>query len=73
VEKYGTARHANIIQCMGFACRLTEATDTRSECVLLIVFPQHNGYVNVLQCYIVCILPIMLMFRAVTIFPYFQL
>jgi hypothetical protein len=39
VEKYGTARQAtdrNIIRCMLFACRVTKAADTHSECVIFI-------------------------------------
>jgi hypothetical protein len=42
VEKYGTARQAtddNIILRMRFASRITKATDTLSEYVILIAFP----------------------------------
>jgi hypothetical protein len=45
VEKYGTARQAtgdNIIRHMRFACWITKATDTHSEYVILIAFPQQN-------------------------------
>jgi hypothetical protein len=38
VGKYGTARQAtddNIIRRMRFACWITKATDTHSECVIL--------------------------------------
>jgi hypothetical protein len=38
VEKYGTARqatHYHIIRRMRFACWITKATDTHSECVIL--------------------------------------
>jgi hypothetical protein len=41
VEKYGTARQTtdgNIIYIMRFACWITKATDTHSECVILIAF-----------------------------------
>jgi hypothetical protein len=41
VEKYGTARQAtddDIIRRMRFACRITKATDTHSEYVILIAF-----------------------------------
>jgi hypothetical protein len=41
VEKYGTAGQAtdgNIIRRMRFACWITRATDTHSECVILIAF-----------------------------------
>jgi hypothetical protein len=43
VEKYGTARQAtdyNIIRRMRFACWITKATDTHSECVTFIAFPR---------------------------------
>jgi hypothetical protein len=42
VEKYGTAGQAtdgNIIRRMRFACWITKATDTHSECVTFIAFP----------------------------------
>jgi hypothetical protein len=45
VEKYGTARQAtddNIIRRMRFACWITKATDTHSEYVILIAFPQQQ-------------------------------
>jgi hypothetical protein len=45
VEKYGTARQAtddNIIRRMRFACRITKATDTHSEYVILITFPRQQ-------------------------------
>ena len=32
--------HDNIIQRMRFACWITKATDTHSECVILIAFPR---------------------------------
>jgi hypothetical protein len=41
VGKYGTARQAtddNIIRRMRFACCITKATDTHSECVIHIAF-----------------------------------
>jgi len=41
VEKYCTARQAtddNITRRMRFACRVTKATNTHSECLILIVF-----------------------------------
>jgi hypothetical protein len=65
VEKYGIAGQAtddNIIQRMRFACRITKATDTQSEHVLLIAFKQQQWlrerasllllYVNFLSCLI---------------------
>jgi hypothetical protein len=45
VEKYCTARQAtgdNIIRRMRFACRMTKVTDTHSEHVILIAFPQQQ-------------------------------
>jgi hypothetical protein len=45
VEKYGRARQAtddNIIQRMRFACWITKATDTHSEYLILIAFPQRK-------------------------------
>jgi hypothetical protein len=45
VEKYGTAGQAtddNIILRMRFACWITNATDTHSECVIIIVYPQQQ-------------------------------
>jgi hypothetical protein len=42
VEKYGRATQAtdgNIIRRMRFACWITKATDTHSECVIFITFP----------------------------------
>jgi hypothetical protein len=42
VEKYGTARQVtddNIIRRMRFTCWLSNATNTHSECVILIAFP----------------------------------
>jgi hypothetical protein len=55
VEKYGTARQAtddNIIRRMRFALWITKATDTHSECVILIAFPRQQWLrerVSVLQ------------------------
>jgi hypothetical protein len=45
VEKYGTAAHArddSIIWRMRFACWITKATDTHSECVIPIAFPRQQ-------------------------------
>jgi hypothetical protein len=45
VEEYGTARQAtddNITRRMRFACWMTKATDTHSEYVILIAFPQQQ-------------------------------
>ena len=44
VENYSTAGQAtdDIIRCLRFACRITEPTDTYSEYVILIDFPQQQ-------------------------------
>jgi hypothetical protein len=45
VEKYGTARQAtddSMIRRMRFACWITNATNTHSEYVILIDFPQQQ-------------------------------
>jgi hypothetical protein len=45
VKKYGRARQAtddSIIQRMRFACWITKATDTHSECVILIAFSRQQ-------------------------------
>jgi hypothetical protein len=44
-EKYGRARQAkddNILLRMRFACWIIKATDTHSEYVILIAFPQQK-------------------------------
>jgi hypothetical protein len=38
----GQATHENILRRMRFACWINEATDTQSEHVIFIVFPQQN-------------------------------
>jgi hypothetical protein len=61
VEKYGTARQAtddNIIRRMRFACRITKATDTHSEYVILL-FHDNSCYVNAPQCYSIRKLPVL--------------
>jgi hypothetical protein len=41
-----------ITRCMRNACWITEATDTHSEYVLLIVFQDKNGHANAPECYV---------------------
>ena len=56
VQNYGRARQAtdnHIIRHMHITCWITKATDTHSELVTLIAFPQQ-------QCYDVCTLPVLL-------------
>jgi hypothetical protein len=62
VEKYCTARQAtddNIMWRMRFACCLTMATDTHSECVILLLFYGNNGYAEVSNCYVIRMLPVL--------------
>jgi hypothetical protein len=62
VEKYGTVTQAtdhNIIQCMRFACWITETTDSHSEYVIHILFHGNNGYANASQFYVVRALPVL--------------
>jgi hypothetical protein len=43
VKKYGIVRQAtddNIIQCVPFACCITKATDTYTEYIIRVAFPQ---------------------------------
>ena len=66
MEKYGSAGQATgdyTIRRMRFACWISKATDTHSECVILI-FHGNNGYVNALQCYVTRTLPIFVQIRA---------
>jgi hypothetical protein len=45
VEKYGTARQAtgdNIIRRMRIGCWITKCTDSQSEYIILIAFPQQQ-------------------------------
>jgi len=56
VEKYCTAGQAtdgNIMRCMRIACWLPNATNIKSEYVILIAFPLNNGYTNAPQRYVV--------------------
>jgi hypothetical protein len=60
-KKYGRARHAtydNIIRRMRFACWITKATDSHSECVTLIVFPRQQWLRErawILRLYVHCL------------------
>jgi hypothetical protein len=60
VGKYGKLRHAtdNIIRRMRFACCLTKATDTHSEYVILIAFPEQLWFrerTSMLRLYVHCL------------------
>jgi hypothetical protein len=64
VEKYGTARQAtsdNIIMCMHFRCRITKAGIwTHSYNIEYFSFSHgNNGYAKALECYVICILPVL--------------
>ena len=53
VEKYGTADRAPMkIRHMRFACRITQATDTQPEYVILIAFRQQQDSSNAPQNYV---------------------
>jgi hypothetical protein len=61
VEEYGTARQVtddNIIRRMRFACRITKATGTHSEYVIIIAFPRQQWLrerVSILRCTYHCL------------------
>jgi hypothetical protein len=68
VEKYGRAGQATddyIIRSTYFAYWITNATDTLSEYVILIAFHSKNGYMTVPQCYVLCTLPLMFLYKIV--------
>jgi hypothetical protein len=84
VEKYGTASQVtddNIIRRMRFACWITKATDTRSECIILIRFcvvtivtrQRHNvTFIRILPVLMCCfseVLPTSVFLTAVLICP----
>ena len=55
VKKYGRDRQAvdgSILRRIRFACSITKATDTHSECVIRTDFSGNDGYANTPQCYI---------------------
>ena len=61
MEKYSTARQAtgdSVIKHMCFACWIIKATDTSSEYVILIAFPQQQwlrDYAPLLHSYVHCL------------------
>ena len=61
VEKYGMARQAtndNIVRLMCFACRIKQATNTHSEYVILVAFPQQQWLydrASMLRLYVICL------------------
>ena len=63
MEKYGRSGQAtddDIIRCMRLACRITKATDTDSEYVILLLSYGNNGYTNSPPRYIIRTVPVML-------------
>lgn len=48
------------IQHMCFACQIAKAVDTHSICQYLLLFHGSSGYTNVLHCYIICTLQVLL-------------
>jgi len=60
VEKYGRVRQAtddNIIWHINFAYKITKATNTHSEYVMLIAFPWKNWLCVNVTC--ICTLPVL--------------
>ena len=59
--KYGTDKQVtddNIIRRMRFACWITKATDTHSECVILTAFPLQQWLrerASILRLYVQCL------------------
>jgi hypothetical protein len=60
-KKYGRARQAtddSITRRMRIACRITKATDTHSEYVILIAFPRQqwlHEHASILCLYVRCL------------------
>jgi hypothetical protein len=79
MQKYVTARQAtdgNIICGMRFACWITKAKNTHSECLILIAFPRRQwlrerASVLCYTTYISCFLKIIPHFSAVIFYPCF--
>jgi hypothetical protein len=56
VKKYGRAREATcdgIIWCIRIVCWITKATDTHSECVILLGFHDNIGHADASLCYVI--------------------
>lgn len=47
----------NTIRRVCFACCMTEAGDTHSEYVILLLFHRNNSYANVSQYFVIRIMP----------------
>jgi hypothetical protein len=65
VEKCGKTRQAtddNTMRRMRFTCCINKTTDTQSEYVILIFFPQQQWFREGAQCYIACALPVLFAF-----------
>jgi len=49
------------IWCMRIACWIPKTTDTLSGCTILKLFHCNNGSKNVLQRYVICTVPVLLL------------
>jgi len=58
------------VWCMRIECWIPKATNTHSECVILIAFPQHEGASNLRYMYIACLVKIH--FSFISIYRVFQ-
>ena len=79
MEEYGRGREAtddNIIQHMPFACRITKAIDTHSECIILISFPLlqwlHKCASMLCYAYIAYLLKLFIYYVVIAMKVYFQ-
>ena len=64
VEKCGRSKQAkddNTVRRMRFACRITKATGTHSEYVIIIVFHGNSGYEHASQCHVIRTLCVLLL------------
>jgi hypothetical protein len=62
VEKHGRAGQVtdgNIIRRVHFARWKTKATNTHTECVILIALRRQQWFTNASQCYVIPILPVL--------------
>jgi len=60
VEKYDIPRqatHDNIIRRMRIACWIIKATDTHSQCGIIVALPQRQGCKNAPHYYVIRFVP----------------
>jgi hypothetical protein len=70
VEKYGTARQAidkNIMQRVRFSCRITKATNTHLEYVIVFGIPRQQWFANAPQYYVIRTLSVLFIFAVFSI------